>query len=118
MKFSNKIKENSDKNGSIDFLANKLQQIIGVFCYVISILLTRRQSGQNTYVEINEEGWEIFLFIPKYRKLQVEKCLKCRFFSLKSVHRLTLIFFSTFVCRNKTYAYMPHFGFGEIIKGK
>lgn len=118
MKFSNKIKENSDKNGSINFLANKLQQIIGVFCYVISILLTRRQSGQNTYVEINEEGWEIFLFIPKYRKLQVEKCLKCRFFSLKSVHCLTLIFFNTFVCRNKTYAYMPHFGFGEIIKGK
>lgn len=73
MKFSNKIKENSDKNGSIDFLANKLQQIIGAFCYVISILLTRRQSGQNTYVEINEEGWEIFLFIPKIQKVTSRK---------------------------------------------
>lgn len=73
MKFSNKIKENSDKNGSINFLANKLRQIIGAFCYVISILLTRRQSGQNTYVEINEEGWEIFLFIPKIQKVTSRK---------------------------------------------
>ena len=97
MKFSNKINENSDKNGSIDFLANKLRQIIGAFCYVISILLTRRQSGQNIYVEINEEGWEIFLFIPKYRKLQVEKCLKCRFFFSKKCSSSDTNFFQ-YIC--------------------